>query len=61
MDGSIEAIVKICDARPAPRHISTSYVERQNHTIRMAISQVHAVTNAFSKKLDTEREECELA
>jgi hypothetical protein len=56
----IETIVKIRDGRPDPKHISTSYVERQNLTIRMAIRRFTRLTNAFSKKLDNHKAACAL-
>jgi IS1 family transposase len=37
---------------PDPRYISTSYIERQNLTVRMQNRRFTRLTNAFSKKLD---------
>jgi hypothetical protein len=38
-----------------PRDISTSLIEKQNHTARMHIRRISRATNAFSKKLEAFR------
>ncbi|MCH8042026.1 MAG: DDE-type integrase/transposase/recombinase [Nitrospinae bacterium] len=47
-----EVVSMRISGNPDERHISTSYVERQNLTMRMAIKRFARLTLAFSKKLE---------
>src|SRR6184192_4200226 len=47
--------MKVVSGNPDPKHVSTSFTERQNLTMRMHMRRFTRLTNGHSKKIDNHR------
>jgi IS1 family transposase len=48
----IGAVPTVVTGRPDPSHISTSYIERQNWTVRTTMRRYTRLSNGFSRKIE---------
>ena len=48
----IGAIPTVVTGRPDPEHISTSFIERQNWTVRTTMRRYTRLSNGFSRKIE---------
>jgi len=48
----LSSTTEVIKGTPNPKHISTSYVERQNWTVRTTMRRYTRLSNGFSRKLE---------
>ncbi|HUF49048.1 MAG TPA: hypothetical protein VMM93_14625 [Vicinamibacterales bacterium] len=48
----IGTVPTVVTGRPDPAHISTSYIERQNWTVRTTMRRYSRLSNGFSRKIE---------